>query len=143
MQVAAALCRRFEGLYLSPYLCPAGVATVGYGSTIYESGLKVTLLDPPISKARAEELLIWSINNRYLPAVLKLCPGLADPNQLAALIDFTYNLGAGNLQASTLRKRVNLGDWDGARAQIRRWNKSRGRILKGLTVRREAEAVML
>lgn len=143
VQVAAALCRRFEGLYLSPYLCPAGVATVGYGSTIYESGLKVTLLDPPISKARAEELLIWSINNRYLPAVLKLCPGLADPNQLAALIDFTYNLGAGNLQASTLRKRVNLGDWDGARAQIRRWNKSRGRILKGLTVRREAEAVML
>lgn len=143
VQIAAALCRRFEGCYLKPYLCPAGVATIGYGATVYESGLKVTLLDPPISKARAEQLLLWSINNRYLPAVLKLCPGVADPNRLAALIDFTFNLGAGNLKVSTLRKCVNAGDWAGARVQIRRWSKAGGRVLRGLTIRREAEAVML
>lgn len=143
VQIAAALCRRFEGCYLKPYLCPAGVPTIGYGATSYESGLRVTLLDPPISKARAEQLLLWSINNRYLPAVLKLCPGVTDPNRLAALIDFTFNLGAGNLKASTLRKCVNAGDWAGARVQIRRWNKAGGRVLRGLTIRREAEAVLI
>ena len=143
VQIAAALCRRFEGCYLKPYLCPAGVPTIGYGATSYESGLRVTLLDPPISKARAEQLLLWSINNRYLPAVLKLCPGVIDPNRLAALIDFTFNLGAGNLKTSTLRKCVNAGDWAGAKIQIRRWNKAGGRVLRGLTIRREAEAVML
>lgn len=143
VQIAAALCRRFEGCYLTPYLCPAGVPTIGYGATSYESGQKVRLSDPPISKARAEQLLIWSINNQYLPAVLRLCPGVTDPNRLAALIDFTFNLGKGNLQASTLRRCVNAGDWAGARIQIRRWNKAGGRVLRGLTIRREAEAVML
>jgi lysozyme len=135
--------KRFEGLYLTPYLCPAGVATCGYGATSYESGQKVRLSDPPISKARAEQLLIWSINNQYLPAVIKLCPRVTDPNRLVALIDFTFNLGKGNLQASTLRKCVNRGDWDGAKLQIRRWNKANGRVLRGLTLRREAEAVLL
>jgi len=143
VQIAAALCRRFEGCYLTPYLCPAGVPTIGYGATSYESGQKVTLRDPAISKARAEQLLLWSINNQYLPAVLKLCPGVTDPNRLAALIDFTFNLGAGNLRASTLRRCVNAGDWVGAKVQIRRWNKAGGRVLRGLTIRREAEAVML
>lgn len=143
VQIAAALCRRFEGCYLTPYLCPAGVPTIGYGATSYESGQKVTLRDPAITKARAEQLLIWSINNQYLPAVLKLCPGVTDPNRLAALIDFAFNLGAGNLRASTLRRCVNAGDWVGAKVQIRRWNKAGGRVLRGLTIRREAEAVML
>lgn len=143
VQIAAALCRRFEGCYLTPYLCPAGVPTIGYGATSYESGQKVTLRDSAITKARAEQLLLWSINNRYLPAVLKLCPGVTDPNRLAALIDFTFNLGAGNLRASTLRRCVNAGDWVGAKVQIRRWNKAGGRVLRGLTIRREAEAVLL
>lgn len=86
--VAAALARRFEGCYLRPYLCPAGVPTIGYGATYYEDGRRVTLADPPISKARAEALLLWMVRTKYLPAVLKLCPGADTPERLAALIDF-------------------------------------------------------
>ena len=54
MLLAAKLCRRFEGLYLRPYLCPAGVPTIGYGSTVYENGMAVQLTDPPITRERAE-----------------------------------------------------------------------------------------
>lgn len=71
VQVAAALCRRFEGCYLRPYLCPAGVPTIGYGATYYDDGRRVTLADAPIPRARAEALLLWMVRTRYLPAELR------------------------------------------------------------------------
>lgn len=141
--VAAALARRFEGLYLSPYLCPAGVATCGYGATFYEDGTRVTLHDAPITRARAEALLLWMVRTVYLPAVVKLCPGADTPGRVAALIDFTFNLGAGNLKASTLRRRVNAGDWDAVPGELRRWDKAGGRVLRGLAIRRAAEAALI
>ena len=143
--IAAALARRFEGLYLTPYLCPAGVPTIGYGATYYEDGTRVTLRDAPITRERAEALLLWMVCTVYLPAVLKLCPGVVreTPGRVAALIDWTFNLGAGMLRSSTLRKRVNAGDWDAVPAEIRKWNKAGGRVLKGLTIRREAEISVL
>ena len=141
--VAAALARRFEGLYLSPYLCPAGVPTIGYGATFYMDGRCVRLTDPPISRETAERLLLWMVLNKYLPAVLRLCPGVRDPNRLAALIDFAFNLGAGNLSASTLRKRVNAERWEDVPTELRKWNKAGGRVLRGLTIRREAEAALI
>lgn len=137
--VAAALARRFEGLYLLPYLCPAGVPTIGYGATYYENGTRVTLTDPPITRDVAEALLLWMVRTRYLPAVVKLCPGVDSPELLAALIDFTFNLGAGNLRVSNLRRRVNVRDYDAVPAELRKWNKAGGRVLRGLTLRREAE----
>lgn len=140
---AAALARRFEGLFLSPYLCPAGVPTIGYGATFYMDGRRVQLTDPPISRETAERLLLWMVANKYLPAVLRLCPGVNNPNRLAALIDFTFNLGAGNLSASTLRKRVNAGRWADVPAELRKWNKGGGRVLRGLTMRREAEVTLI
>ena len=143
VQVAAALCRKFEGCYPRPYLCPAGIPTVGYGSTSYEDGTRVTLADPPINQERAEALLLWTIKNRYLPQVLRLCPSLPDPEKAAALIDFTYNLGAGQLKASNLRKRVNAQDWDAVPFELRKWVKGGGRILRGLVVRREAEVALV
>ena len=143
VQVAAALCRRFEGLYLTPYLCPAGVATVGFGATYYRDGRRVTLSDRPITKAEAEDLLTWMIETRYLPAVLRLCPGIICPMRLAALIDFTFNLGAGNLQASNLRRRVNAGDWQAVPAELIKWVRGSNRILSGLVRRREAEIILL
>ena len=142
VQVAAALCRRFEGCYLHPYLCPAGVPTIGYGATYYEDGRRVTLADAPIAREQAEALLLWMVRTKYLPDVLKLCPGLADPGRLAALIDFTFNLGAGALRGSTLRKRVNAGRWADVPAEFRKWDKAGGRRLRGLTRRREAEVMV-
>lgn len=143
VRVAAALARRFEGLFLSPYLCPAGIPSIGYGATYYEDGTRVTLTDPKITPARAELLLLWMVRTVYLPAVLKLCPNVDTPERLAALIDFAFNLGAGNLRASTLRKRVNAGRWGDVPTEIRKWNMGGGRVLRGLVLRREAEASLI
>lgn len=142
-RIAAALCRRFEGLYLRPYLCPGGVPTIGYGSTAYMDGRRVTLRDSAISAAEAEALLLESLQRIYLPAVARLCPGARTADQMGALLDFTYNLGAGNLQASTLRRRVNAGQWHDVPAQLRRWVFARGQKLRGLELRREAEIAVL
>lgn len=143
VQVAAALARRFEGFYSRPYLCPAGVPTIGYGATHYLDGRRVQLTDPPISREAAERLLLRQVERTYLPAVLVLCPGVDNPNRLAALIDFAFNLGPGNLRASTLRRRVNAGRWGEVPAELRKWNKAGGRVLRGLVVRREAEAALV
>ena len=101
------------------------------------------LTDPPITRARAEALLLWMVRTVYLPAVLRLCPAVDNPQRLAALIDFTFNLGAGALKGSTLRKRVNDGDWDAVPGELRKWNRGGGRVLRGLVLRREAEAVLI
>jgi lysozyme len=143
--VAASLCRRFEGFYSHPYLCPAGVPTIGYGATHYLDGRQVKLTDPPISKEAADRLLLKMIERTYLPGVLKLCPGLINetPDRLAAIIDFCYNLGAGQLSTSTLRRRINEGRWAEVPTELRKWTKGGGKVLKGLVIRREAECSLI
>lgn len=143
LPIALALCRRFEGFFPHPYLCPAGVPTIGYGSTRYLDGRAVRLTDPPITRELAERMLVQSILTIYLPAVRRLCPGIDSPRRLAALIDWTYNLGAGQLRASTLRRRVNAGDWARVPGEIRRWNRGGGRVLPGLVLRRAADADLI
>ena len=80
-----------------------------------------------------------------LRATLRYCPVLAtEPKgRLAAIVDFTFNLGAGRLQASTLRRRVNQRDWSGAAQELRRWVYGGGKVLPGLVLRREAEVLLL
>lgn len=143
--LAAELCKVFEGLYLRPYMCPAGVPTIGYGTTRYENNVRVSLADPPITKERAEQLLMWELKTACLPRVLKLCDNLASwgPGAVAAIVDFTYNLGSGNLAASTLRKKIQANDVDGAKAELLKWVKGGGRVLPGLVKRRQAEAKLL
>lgn len=145
MAIALALIRRFEGLYRGPYLCPAGVPTIGYGATYYEDGTRVTLHDPLITRERAEALLLWHVQAVYLPAVMQLCPSIliAAPGRIAALIDWTFNLGSGNLRASTLRRKVNAQNWEAVPSELRKWNKAAGKPLRGLTIRREAEAALV
>lgn len=143
LTVVKELCRRFEGFRSKSYLCPAGVPTIGFGSTRYADGRQVWLGDPPITREQAEELLELQLRREYLPAVLRLCPGLAaHPNALNAIIDFAYNLGAGRLQTSTLRRCINRGDWGGAKEQLGKWVRGGGRILPGLVARRKAEAAL-
>jgi len=141
--IAAALARRFEGLYPTPDLCPAGVPTIGYGATHYLDGRAVHLTDAPISRETAERLLLAQVRTVYMPAVLRLCPGADSPERLAALIDFAFNLGTGALRASTLRKRVNAGAWLAVPDELRKWNMAGGRVLRGLQRRREAEAALI
>lgn len=145
LDIAAALCRRFEGFAARPYLCPAGVPTIGFGATHYLDGRRVTLTDPPITKEGAERLLLRQIERVYLPAVLRQCTALASesPERLAALIDWTFNLGEGNLRASTLRRKVNAEAWEDVPREILKWNRGGGVVLRGLVLRREAEAALI
>ena len=143
LSIARELCLRFEGVYLSPYLCPAGVPTVGVGATFYRDGTRVTLADPPITMKQALDLLVWMLETKYLPEVRRLCPGITCPKRLAAIIDFTFNLGAGRLRGSNLRKRINAGDWESVPAEIRKWVRGGGRVLRGLVIRRDAEVVLI
>ena len=80
-----------------------------------------------------------------LDATLRYCPVLAtEPEgRLAAIVDFTFNLGAGRLQTSTLRRRVNQKDWSAAALELRRWVYGGGRVLPGLVARREAECRLM
>jgi len=142
VDAAAVLCMRFEGFRSKPYLCPAGVPTIGYGSTAYADGTRVQLSDPAITREAAAELLMHTLRTIYVPGVLKYCPGLRG-QRLAAIADFGYNLGLGRLRASTLRRKVNAEDWDGARLELAKWTKGGGRVLRGLVIRREAEAMLI
>jgi lysozyme len=142
VKLASTLCRKFEGLYRGPYLCPAGVWTIGYGATYYENGVRVKPTDLLITKERAEQLLQWHLRNVYLPAVLKHCPQVDSPEHLAVLIDFVFNLGDGRLSTSTLKRRVNAKQYTLVPQELRKWNRGGGRVLRGLSLRREAECLL-
>ena len=134
------LIKRFEGLKLKPYLCPASIATIGYGNTYYPSGAKVKLTDPAITKEKAEELLKFLLAS-YEKGVDSFCRDDINQNQFDALTSFAYNVGVGNLQKSTLIKKVNKNPNDPTiRAEFMKWNKGGGKVLLGLTRRRQAEA---
>jgi len=144
LELAAELCRRYEGYRAKPYLCPAGVATIGYGSTYYADKRKVALEDPPMDEPTARELLMVELEHTYLPGVLRNCPGLVtDVRKCNAIVDFCYNLGVGRLQTSTLKRKVNAGDWEGAKEQLMLWTKGGGRVLPGLLKRRTSECALL
>jgi len=130
------LIRRFEGCRLTPYICPAGVLTCGWGSTGRDvfPGRAWT---QEYADQRLEQDAV-----RFARGTLILCPNL-DADRLCAIADFAYNLGLGSLKGSTLRRRLNEGDWDRARAELRKWVHGGGRKLPGLILRREVEASCL
>lgn len=143
---AVELAKRFEGFHrvprhdplrAYPYRCPAGYLTVGYGHLCGPD-------QPPITRAEGEALLLADLH-AATAAALRLCPALwLEPAQrLAALVDFVFNLGAGRLQASTLRRRINERNWLEAARELRRWVYAAGQVLPGLVARREAAAVLL
>lgn len=102
---------RWEGLELKPYLCPAGVPTIGYGSTFYENGRKVTLKDPAITKERALALLKFHMAH-FAQTVDSYTTDAVKQHQFDALVDFAYNAGLAALKASTLLKKVNANPND-------------------------------
>lgn len=146
-KTAIELAKRFEGferkvkrgtaITAIPYVCPAGFWTIGYGHLCDAA-------HPPITEGEAEVYLTRDLQTA-LVATLRYCPVLATESEgrLAAIVDFTFNLGAGRLQTSTLRRRVNQRDWIAAGRELRRWVLGGGRILRGLVDRREAEVYLL
>lgn len=146
-QATIVLAKRFEGferkvrrgveITAVPYVCPAGFWTIGYGHLCQPD-------HPPITLEQGEVYLAQDLQ-AALAATLRCCPVLAtEPEgRLAAIVDFTFNLGAGRLQASTLRRRVNQRNWPEAARELRRWVHGGGRVLPGLVSRREAELALL
>lgn len=131
-----ALCRRFEGCRLRAYLCPARVWTCGWGATgkDVKQGTRWTQAYAD-ARLEADAWLYFREAARISP-VLWLCPD----DISAAIGDFVFNLGPGAYRASTLRKRVDAMDWQGAARELRKWVYGGGRKLPGLVLRREAEA---
>mgnify|MGYP001176410810 CR=1 FL=1 len=146
-QSAIEQAKRFEGferkvkrgieITAAPYICPAGFWTIGYGHLCDPK-------HPPITEAEADVYLARDLLTA-LAGTLRYCPVLAaEPEgRLAAIVDFTFNLGAGRLQTSTLRRRVNQRDWAAAATELRRWVYGGGKVLPGLVSRRLAEAQLL
>lgn len=120
-----------------PYICPAGHWTQGYG-LLCEKGC------PPITQQEALIRLRQRIPY-YINETLFLCPGLigAPRERLAAIVDFCFNLGAARLKASTLRKRVNEQDWEGACRELEKWVYGGGKKLPGLVARRALEVNLI
>ncbi|OQS42352.1 lysozyme [Chromobacterium haemolyticum] len=130
------LIQGFEGLSLKAYQDSVGVWTIGYGHT----GPEVTL-GLVITQAQADALLARDLS-RFESGVTRLVQVPLNQNQFDALVCFSFNLGLGALQGSTLLRLLNAGDYAGAAGQFPRWNKAGGKELTGLTRRRVAEQAL-
>lgn len=135
------LIKEFEGLRLNAYLCSAGVPTIGYGSTFYPNGDKVKIGDKLNDEKEAEFLLHKTVE-RFEKGVDRLLDKTSvTQSQFDALVSFAFNLGLGNLEKSTLLRKVKANPNDPSIAdELLRWDKAGGKVLAGLTRRREAEA---
>lgn len=136
-KVGIDLIKSFEGCYLNAYKCPAGVWTIGWGTTEPIDGVKPHE-GMVITQKQADELLIKNLKS-YENAVNEYVTYSINQNQFDALVSFAYNCGNGALKTSTLLKKLNAGDVHGAANEFLRWNKANGKVLNGLTRRRETE----
>ncbi|HYH17895.1 MAG TPA: lysozyme [Azospirillum sp.] len=136
---AVALVKHFEGLYLTAYRCPAGVPTIGYGHT---AGVE---MGDSVSQADAEIMLSRDLTEAAAQ-VDKLVKVPLTPEQRGALASFVFNLGAGSLKGSTLLKKLNRRDYEGAAREFGKWIYATvdgvKKALPGLVARRDAEAAM-
>lgn len=117
--------------------------TIAWGITFDELGNPIQLGDvwDEARAKRVKELIL----NKFIASMLALSPDLAqeDPKKIAAVLSFVYNCGIGNYRISTFKKRINEADWEEAARECLKWNKAAGKIMRGLTRRRQAEAQML
>ena len=134
-QAGLDLIKRFEGCKLRAYRDPVGIWTIGYGHT------KTARPGQQITHQQAEDLLRSDIAE-FEQAVESLIDVPLSDNHFAALVSFTFNVGAGALRRSTLRKKLNVCDYAGAAREFLKWDKAGGRVLRGLSRRRYAEMTL-
>ena len=137
------LIKQFEGFRSKPYLCSAGVPTIGWGSTRYADGTKVTLNDEPITKEQADKLFLVTLR-QYELAVDAFCRDDLNQNQFDALVSFAYNLGTQALKGSTLLKLINENPNNVVKIvqNFNKWINAGGKPSNGLIRRRAAEAAL-
>jgi len=144
--------KKDEGVRNRPYQCPALLWTVGVGHVIDPSHAKVKLADRKqlpipdgwdrvLSAEEIDEILRKDLN-RFEAGVLRLIKVKLTQGQFDGLVSFSFNVGLGNLQNSTLRMKLNRGDYEGAAEQFLVWTKAGGKVLKGLVIRRTHEKEM-
>ena len=131
------LIKEFEGCRLTAYKCPAGVWTIGFGHTGSVDGKAITS-GMTITAAKATELLKGDLA-KFEAAVNAYVTAPITQNMFDALASFTYNVGAGALKGSTLLRKLNAKDYNGAADEFLRWNKAGGKVLNGLVRRRGRE----
>lgn len=135
-QNGIALIKRFEGFRSAPYQCQAGVWTIGWGHT-----RGVTSSTKPITHAEAEGVLQRDLV-KYEASVNRLITRPLTQNQFDALVSFTFNLGGGALQRSSLRMKINRGDFDGGAREFLKWVRAGGKVSYGLLKRRMVEQAL-
>ncbi len=131
------LIKQFEGLRLNAYDDGVGVWTIGYGTIKYPNGVRVKRGDK-ITQAQADQYIANDVAT-FERAVNMLVNVPLNQNQFDALVSLTYNIGSGAFKNSTLLKKLNKGDYQGAADQFLVWNKAGGKVMKGLVRRRKAE----
>jgi lysozyme len=128
----------YEGWSSTVYKCPAGVGTIGYGSTWDMNGKRITMDHKKITKDYGEQLLLRELRHINY-AMKKLIKAELTENMYSSLASLTYNIGSGNLQHSTLRMKLNKGLYEVAADEFLKWRKAGGKVLKGLVRRRARE----
>ena len=147
------LIKSFEGCHSSPYRCPAALWTIGYGHVLYPDQARLKTPERASYPIKPEHDRVWDAIEidsllekdllRFTNGVLRYCPAAVDRQcHLDAITSLAFNIGLGNLQASTLIMKYARCDYAGAADEFLKWNKSGGKILAGLTRRRAAERAM-
>jgi lysozyme len=142
--------KHHEGVRQKPYRCPALLWTVGVGHVIDPSHIGVKFderkslpipagWDRTLSMEEVDDILAQDLR-RFEKGVLRLCPNGLTQHRFDALVSFSFNVGLGNLQRSSIRMKHNRGDYDGAAEAFMQWIKAGGRVLNGLVKRRTDES---
>jgi lysozyme len=155
-EAGANLMHQYEGCRNKPYLCPAHIWTIGYGHVLYQEQIHLPMVAKEGQSTRKEFPLrqennrVWSKDeieklfaddvSNFERGVLRLAPTLSGhQGAFDACVSFSFNAGLGNFQRSTIRMKINRGDWVGASEAFMQWTKGGGRELAGLVKRRKAE----
>ena len=150
MKVSAetlSLIKHHEGVRMRPYLCPARLWTVGVGHVLYPEQAKLPVSERLQFALKDEDRRVWTASEvddllakdlaRFERGVARYCPSaVGHQGRFDALVSFSFNVGLGNLQRSSLRMKHNRGDYDGAAEEFMKWTKGGGRVLPGLVKRR-------
>ena len=145
--------KHHEGVRNKPYLCPAKLWTVGVGHVLYPEQANIPVSDRIQFKLRPEDARIWSDAEvdyllakdlaRFERGVARLCPNtIGNQGRFDSLVSFSFNVGLGNLQRSSLRMKNNRGDFEKAAEEFMKWTKGGGRVLPGLVKRRMDERAL-
>ena len=145
--------KHHEGVRLKPYLCPAKLWTVGVGHVLYPEQAKMKIEDRKDLWLHPEDNRVWTMEqvnallefdlNRVERGVARLCPSsTSNQNHFDALVSFSFNVGLGSLQKSSLRMKYNRGEYEEAANEFLKWAKAGGKVLPGLLKRRSDEKAL-